>query len=84
MLGKKFFLFLVIVSSTLAGGCSREDFTRIGYMLGTQYSCRQSNNYRPNEGVKDLECTNPVTEKGMSYEEYQKQRAELLKHQGED
>ena len=81
MSGKYRFLLIVLVSTALASGCSREEFKRIGYMLGSQYSCRQSNNYRPNEGVKDLECSNPVTAKTMSYEDYQKQRAELLKHQ---
>ena len=72
----------VIAVIMLAGGCSSEDIKRLAYTLGGSYSCMQSNNYRPNKGVKDLECTNPVSAKQMSYEDYKKQRKETLK-QGE-
>lgn len=74
-------LLIAAVLAVVNGGCSTEGLKELGYTLGTQYSCMQSNNHRPNEGVKDLECLNPGTGKVMSYKEYQEQRKDLLKKQ---
>lgn len=72
---------LVTLLLVLCSGCSNEQFKRMAYFLSTSYSCTQSNNHKPNEGVKDLECTNPATSKAMSYEDYKNQRAKILKQQ---
>ena len=53
----------------------------MAYTLSNSYSCIQSNNHMPNKTLKDLKCSNPVTSKEMSYEEYKKQRQQLLKQQ---
>lgn len=71
-------LALVVLGAVLSG-CSSEAFKRMGYTLSTQYSCMESNNHRPDKGVKDLECTNPATAPGLSYDDYKKERNEILK-----
>lgn len=63
----------------LCSGCSSEQFKRLAYQLSTSYSCVQSNNHRPNEGVRNLQCSDPTTNKRMSYEEYKRQRDKILK-----
>ena len=72
---------LLLLMLVLGSGCSSEQFKRLAYQLSTAYSCVQSNNHRPNEGVRDLQCSDPTTNKRMSYEEYKKQRDNILKQQ---
>ena len=79
---KTVWLCLLVISTAITiGGCSSETFKKMAYTLGTSYSCVQSNNHLPNESVKDLKCANPVMSKEMSFEEYQKQRRQLLRQQ---
>ena len=48
---------------------------RMGYDVGQQYACMQSNDGRPYESNKDLKCMNPGEREGMSYDEYQAARS---------
>jgi len=69
----------LVVLGAVFSGCSSEAFKRVGYNLSTAYSCMESNNHRPDKGVRDLKCTNPVTAPGLSYDDYKKERNEILK-----
>lgn len=70
--------FSLVVVFVFTAGCSKQWLQRFAYDVGTQRSCLNANENRPNESMKDLECMTPTSEKNREYDEYQRAREEEL------
>ena len=71
---KTVLLFLLMI--ILCAACSKERLQRFAYDVGTQHSCKDANENRPNESMRDLECMAPSSEKNREYDDYQQAREE--------